>query len=229
MESEEPQRRREPGEADRQVQSGVVLPRKEREKARHRLEILRAAEQLLMTKPYAEIGVQEIADTAEFSVGYLYKLFQSKEGIFESLIRSKHEEIAGVIAELLSKPVGVEERLRDFVHGMFEWLNRNPAYTSSSVRDLMLISCTLPGLAAEFSLRAAQHDAQMRDLLSEGIREGVFRAGDPVIMAKTLKALMKGFIQEDLVRGRQKVDWTEYAPIILRIFMRAFGPEKGQQ
>jgi TetR/AcrR family transcriptional regulator len=229
MESEESQRSAGNEETGPDTRSDANLPRKEREKARHRRDVLRAAENLLSKKSYAEISVQEIAEAAEFSVGYLYKLFLSKEDIFESLIRSKHEEIAGLIDGFLSEPVGVEERLSNFVHGTFEWLNRNPAYTSSSARELMLISCTLPGLAAEFSLRDAQHDARLKNLFSEGIREGIFGGEDPGIMAKILKVLMKGFIQEDLVHERRKVDWTEYAPVILRIFMRAFAPEGRQR
>ena len=228
MESGEPQQSAGSQEAGAKTGSEANLPRKEREKAQHRGDILRAAEGLLSKKSYAEIGVQEIADAAEFSVGYLYKLFSNKEGIFESLIREKQEEIAGLIDRCLSEPVGVEDRLRNFVQGVFEWLHKNPAYTSSSVRELMFMSCTMPGLAAEFSLRDAQHAARMKRLFIEGIQGGTFREEDPEIMAKTLKVLMKGFIQEDLLHGREKTDWTEYAPIVLRIFMRAFGPEGGR-
>ncbi len=209
-------------------QSDAGLPRKEREKAQHRNDILRAAEGLLSKRSYAEIGVQEIADAAEFSVGYLYKLFTSKEEIFESLIREKHEEIGRLLDGFLSQPVGVEERLHNVVHGIFEWLNRNPAYTSSSVRELMFMSCVLPGYAAEYSLRDAQHSARMKDLFTEGIRAGFFGKEDPEIMSRTLRALMKGFIQEDLFHGRERTDWREYAPVVMRIFMRAFGPEGGR-
>jgi TetR/AcrR family transcriptional regulator len=205
------------------------LPRKEREKARHRREVLRAAERLLCTRSYTEIGVQEIAEAAEFSVGYLYRLFPSKEDIFASLIRLRHDELSRLTDGCLEREGNAEERLRDFVYAVFDWLQQNPGYTSSTVRELLLISCVLPGLATEFALWDAKAAARTRSLFEDGIREGVFgEHEDPEIMAKTLKVLMKGLILEDLFHGREKADWTEYTPIVMRIMMRAFGPEGGR-
>jgi TetR/AcrR family transcriptional regulator len=205
------------------------LPRKERERERHRRELLESAERLLERKTYFEIGVQEIAEEAEFSVGYVYKLFPSKEEIFGTLIRIKHEEMSRILDHHLSEPVGVEARLRNLVHGLFAWLNENPAYTSSSVRELLLLSSLLPGLAAETALWDARNAPKMTSLFAEGISQGVFGEEDPEIMAKALKVLMQGFILEDLLHGRENTDWTDYVPIVLRIFMRAFAAEGGRR
>ena len=58
MESGEPQQSAGSQEAGAKTGSEANLPRKEREKAQHRGDILRAAEGLLSKKSYAEIGVQ---------------------------------------------------------------------------------------------------------------------------------------------------------------------------
>ena len=201
--------------------------RKERERERHRMEVLAAAETLLTRKSYSEISVQEIAETAEFSVGYLYKIFSSKEEIFESLLRALSMEICEVVDAHMSIPGNAVEKLRSFIYGTFDWMNDHPAYTCSSVREMIMISPILPGMVAHIGLVEARSRTAMARLFEEGIREGLFRDADPQIMARTIKILMKGFVMEDLVIEQEMRDWTVYAPIILDIFMRAFGPEGG--
>jgi|GEM_PF-3134334 len=210
--------------------SGTPRPsRKDRERERHRQEVIEAAARLLERKSYLEIGVQEIAENAEFSVGYLYKLFASKEEIFESLLRQLHRQLERILDEQVSKPGSASDRLRSLVYEIFAWMNENPAYTWCTPRELMMISNLLPGLVVEFAMWEARFQARVRALFEDGIREGVFRDEDPRVMDRTLKALMKGFVFDDLTCGRVQEDWTEYAPIILRIFMRAFAPEGGQR
>ena len=64
------------------------LPRKEREKLQHKEEILTVALKLFSDRGFHNVSMQEIAEESEFSVGTLYKFFESKESLFAALMKS---------------------------------------------------------------------------------------------------------------------------------------------
>jgi len=51
------------------------LPRREREKLRHRRQMLAAALDLFSEKGYHNVSMHEISKRAEFAIGTLYKFF----------------------------------------------------------------------------------------------------------------------------------------------------------
>jgi AcrR family transcriptional regulator len=60
--------------------------RRERERARHREEILAAARELLACRGIVGVTVEAIAKASEFAVGSIYRHFGSKEELLEVLI-----------------------------------------------------------------------------------------------------------------------------------------------
>jgi len=62
------------------------MTRKERERERHRLEMLEAAEQVFVRKGYHGATVEEIAQEAEFAVGTIYNLFKGKDDLYARVI-----------------------------------------------------------------------------------------------------------------------------------------------
>jgi len=61
-------------------------PRREREKIRHRAEILDAAAEIFALHGYEGASMQQIADLAELSVGKLYTHFEGKEAIYREML-----------------------------------------------------------------------------------------------------------------------------------------------
>ena len=204
----------------------VRLSRKEREKERHRRDVLQTAEILLTRKSYREITMQEIAEETEFSVGYLYKLFFSKESLFISLLRHKHESLMAVIEANLKAPFDFENRFSKVVHAMFAWLNENMAYATSSLRDLHALAHTHAGLSSDWLRYQAVMRERFESFFQEAIQEKVLTEDEPNLISKTFGAIMWGFIREGLLYEVEGKDWTEDAPRVIRFIMNAFSPEK---
>lgn len=61
------------------------LSRRQRERRRHKGEILSAALELFSEKGFHEVSMQAIAAQAEFATGTLYNFFASKEALFEEM------------------------------------------------------------------------------------------------------------------------------------------------
>lgn len=98
----------------------VRMTRREREKERHRHEILQAAERVFVEKGFDRATMEDIAREAEFSVGALYTLFSNKEvlrsevmvKIGEDFLASFHREIEELDNPLKAIDKMIEARLR---------------------------------------------------------------------------------------------------------------------
>jgi AcrR family transcriptional regulator len=202
------------------------VPRKERERAIHRAAILEAARNLIARKAYSEITVQEIAADSEFSVGYIYKIFESKEDIYTSLVRKMGDELLALVDEAVSPPGGFEPRFRRLVHDVLVWSDENPAFTANYFQEMHMMLRTLPHLMSARQESQEVLEKKAAAFFREGIQAGVIE-GDIGIMTKTLRALIGGFIGEDMLHGKETRKWTQYSPAIVRVFMRAFAPEGG--
>ncbi|MCD6307515.1 MAG: TetR/AcrR family transcriptional regulator [Candidatus Latescibacteria bacterium] len=81
------------------VNTDDTLTRREREKLRHRKEIMDAATRVFARKGFFNATLDEVAQEAEFSKGTLYLHFSSKEDILYELLREKSDEILGLLKE----------------------------------------------------------------------------------------------------------------------------------
>jgi AcrR family transcriptional regulator len=206
-------------------QDASALSRKDRERAMHRDQILSVAMDLLGRKQYTEITVQEIAANAEFSVGYIYKIFDSKEDIYVTLIKEQSDHLLGIVERATKGSESFEERLGKMVHGVLSWLDSSP-FTATHLNETHGILHTLPRLPAVHVEREERLTEVGSAFLREGIAEEAIQ-GDLDIMMKTLRALIWGFIGEDMIHGTKSRNWADYAPIVVQVFMKAFAPEGG--
>lgn len=91
------------------------LSRRERERLRRRQEIISAALGLFAQKGYHNVSMTEIAERAEFAVGTLYKFFESKEALYNSLMVEKADYFHQLITTALAQGENEIEKLRNFV------------------------------------------------------------------------------------------------------------------
>jgi TetR/AcrR family transcriptional regulator len=81
------------GSSDNGASHVPRISRRERERLRHRDEILKAAEELFARFGFEKTGVKQIAERAELSVGQIYNHFEGKEEIFRELIEGHLREL----------------------------------------------------------------------------------------------------------------------------------------
>ncbi|MBD3236122.1 MAG: TetR family transcriptional regulator [Candidatus Eisenbacteria bacterium] len=207
------------------------LSRREREYRRHQHEAEQAAERLLAVKDYRDITVQDIATEAEFSVGYLYRLFTNKDQIFAAIISRRQREGFELVVEIVESRAPARERWHRLIREFFAWAERHAAYSAGSFRSLQHLILGHPEL-----LRAAiaERDRMTEVLISlckDSIEENVLRASDPERIARTLRAITTGFIKEEILdrqlsgSSRARLSCDQIAELVERILFRTFGPE----
>jgi len=94
--------------------SGDKLTRIEREKLRQRGEILATAVKLFSEKGYHNVSMHEIAETAEFAVGTLYKFFKNKEDLYKSLMAEQCSTFHTALMKALKEGNDGVTKLRNY-------------------------------------------------------------------------------------------------------------------
>lgn len=171
------------------------LPRRDRERERHRKEILRAAERVFARKGYQGAAVEEIAREAEFAVGTIYKFFKGKEELYaqaaENLFREflAHFESQVVniddpeqaIAALIELRLTYSEEHRPFMRVFLE------SALAQRVDPVRLIPAHLVQIYDGYL------DA-VRNVFARGTACGVFDEADPLYLAICLEGIINAFI-----------------------------------
>jgi TetR/AcrR family transcriptional regulator len=166
------------------------LSRRQRERRRHKEEILSAALRLFSEKGFHEVSMQEIAAEAEFATGTLYNFFPSKEALFEELTQSCADRIIRDLTAILDGPGDEVDRLRAFIR-------RQPALLAEHAEFIKVYVSEYGTRGAKVSKKREEDqlhlilDAKLAKLLEAAMAKGVVRRVDPDVTAKALHSIME--------------------------------------
>jgi len=175
--------------------SKARLSRREKEKNRHKEEILDASLKLFSEKGFHNVSMQEIAEESEFGVGTLYNFFESKDALFEELMTSTAEHVKREFSEILDGPGTEKERLAKFIRYQPEFQERHWKAIKLFVSELGIKGSRL----SKYRNKNEVHEvlnSQLSKLIRKGIKKGVFRAVDPVIAATSLGVTIETLVLE---------------------------------
>lgn len=195
------------------------ISRKEREYLAHREEILSAAEKVFAAKGFFPTTMSEIAETAEFGTGTLYKYFKSKEDLYFTLIDEKTDEINRLVkSELLQKTLAIE-RIKKVLGLQLEFIERNRdffrIYTSEGSRFEWTVKDEL-GKGIHEKMVTYIHI--LAEVMNQGIEGGEFRALNPMDLAHALVGIVNSYIFEWLI-SPQSYPLISKLDTVLEIFL----------
>lgn len=197
------------------------LSRKERERLKHKREIMDAALRLFSEKGYHNVSMEEIAKEAEFSVGTLYNFFKSKEELYKNLIYEVSDKFHSLLIKAIEREGNEIERLKSYLKKKGEIFKENLAIIKLYFAETKGASFSvIAGLEKE--LRERYHDFLQRlsKLFEEGIRKGVFEeVADPFYLAVAIDNVSNSFLFLWL-EDPEKYVYPE-PELILKIFFKA--------
>ena len=145
-----------------------------------REEILAAAAQIFREKGYHATSMQDIAEAVNLQKGSLYHHIRSKEEILASLLDRALDLLILSMQEVMASPLSVEEKLRSAMRMYAD----NIAVHSDLAAVLLLEYRNLsPRLRARHMGRRDRFEALWRELLRQGMQQGVFRTSDEKLVA----------------------------------------------
>lgn len=197
-----------------------VLSRKERERLRHRKEILEAAEKVFARLGYHETSIHEIARVAEFSVGSIYNFFESKDELYSSILRVRLEEFHQIIKKETAKIKGPLEKLKKIVSIKFNLLEEHRNF-------FMIFFDFSKGRGLKNRARMDEYVinlyreylALVEQLFEQAVGEGKIKEIDPHCLAVALEGISNNFI-EHFSRLKKISSFEELVPVIEEIFFK---------
>lgn len=171
------------------------LSRKERERERHRREILDAGERVFIHKGYYLATIEEIAQEAEFAVGTIYNFFKGKEELYTQVAEKIAQDFMDVFEQkVLTKSdpeeaIGalIELRLTHFEdhRGFFRvFFETSPGSRLDPARALP------PNCAALYD----RYMDAVSGIFERGMKDGLFDEMDPFYLTLCLEGIVNAFV-----------------------------------
>jgi TetR/AcrR family transcriptional regulator len=172
------------------------LPRREREKLRHRQEILSTALFLFSEKGYHNVSMHEIAKQAEFAIGTLYKFFQNKEDLYKALVLEQSDRFERAITKGIEEPDDEVEKLKNFIQVKSEWLRNNLSFVRLFLAERRGASFNIKaGLDEDLRKRHYAFIKKLAAIFDKGIKRKRFKdIADPFHLAVALDSALDAFL-----------------------------------
>ena len=193
--------------------------RREREKERHRNEILDAAERVFAKKSFHEATMAEIATEAEFAIGSLYNFFSSKDDLYLAMLdRVGQDFMSRFRQEVEAAPdeVNVLERLMALKR---EILDKHRVVLRVFFGQALGARWSLDAsLSREVRERYVVYVDELAKVFESGIRKKLFRRVDSHDLAIGFEGLTNAFIGEWSQRAQAQPNEDE-ARAVLELFL----------
>lgn len=165
---------------------------RDEQKEQRRQLIIDKAIELFAKKGYADTKIGDIAKAADMSVGLMFHYFESKEKLFEELVRY------GAQATNTPREMNFENPL-DYFEGFLKVLFRY-AKEQPRVMYLFVIMSQIrrgEGIPQHIREIAGSVDqiAQSAEVIEAGQRYGYFRSGDPYLLSFTFWSSVQGVME----------------------------------
>lgn len=198
--------------------------------ARERREaILRAATRVFFEKGYEAASMSGLIAEAGGSKATIYGYFQSKEKLFEEVIRQQLRELGRLLFDLPEETSNVEAALAEFGGKMVNLILDDT--TQALKRICVHEACKFPELACVFFEDGAKMViTRLVDFIQRAHANGDLNAPDSEMAAWQFSVLCQAkYVHPCVILGKGKPTTEQIRTAIaaaVRTFMAAFGPDK---
>ena len=163
---------------------------KEQEYAVKRNAILDVAQQLVYTKGYEQMTIQDMLDDLQISKGAFYHYFDSKQAVLEALIERMGEEVVQLLLPIVHDPVlGALEKLRRFFPTLAQWKTARKDFILALMHILYADENALFRQKAR-ALAVKRVTPLMTTVIRRGIQEGVLTTSYPDQVGEVILSLV---------------------------------------
>lgn len=186
---------------------------RQEQKEQRRQEILYAALDLFVTKGYAATKISDIAESVSMSAGLLFHYFESKEKLYEELVRMGLEGTNSPGAQKCERAI---DYFTQFTEQLFLFMKEQPYIAKMFV--LMANaqrSAGTPEHIREIALKVNTIE-QFVPIIEAGQEEGAVRQGDPLSLSNAFWCSIQGIAEQYAAHPEMELPKTEWIVDIVR-------------
>lgn len=175
--------------------------RRERVRAQHRVEFLRAAARVFGEKGYHAASIAEIAGAAEYGTGTIYLYFKNKEELYAALLEEKTRELAEVVKQRVDGSLNPWEAIQSAVRAQLEFYEQNRTFFQAFVRERLEMQARLRREKWARVTQAYERFIRfLMKLIKQAQRQGMVRGGDSRRLALALSGMVNQLARDSLRR-----------------------------
>jgi TetR/AcrR family transcriptional regulator len=196
------------------------LSRREREKQRHRSEILQVAEAVFSEKGFFKSTIREIAKKAEFATATIYKFFKNKEDLYTQMILETADEFVNFVKSEVSKETNIMSKVEKSIEAKMSFFLANISFVKIYFSETRGAGFSVH-ISLDKKIRKKYEELLqfVAQLFKEGIKEGIFIKTDPYDLALALDGLTNAFLFSWLESGNEsKESLLKKLPAMKKIF-----------
>ena len=188
------------------------MTRKE-QKEQRRKEILNAALSLFVRKGYSETKISDIAGSVGMSTGLLFHYFESKEKVYEELVKIGLEGTKMPLAQKLPHAV---DYFTVFTQGLFAMMKKDPVIGQMFI--LMEAAQRSEGTPENVRRIAESVDTieKFVPIIEAGQKEGTIREGNPLVLSMTFWCCIHGIASNFVMFPESELPDPEWIVDIVR-------------
>lgn len=163
------------------------------QKERRRVEIIHAALELFVSKGYAATKITDIAKYAGMSTGLLFHYFESKEKLYEELVRMGLEGTSYPVEQKCEHAI---DFFVEFTTQLFIYMRQQPVMAKLFV--LMAEAQRSEATPSHIREIAKKVDTiqQFVPIIEWGQREGTIKEGDPLVLSNAFWCCIQGVAEQ---------------------------------
>ena len=200
--------------------------RRQREKQRHRNEILDAAEKVFADNGFHRSTMEQVAQVAEFSVGTLYNFFSGKDQLYRELIEQRFRQLYVEISKSMDEANDPASVIRTYIESKIDLCIKYIDFARLYTRERLSDRFTDNELW--WKVVAPIYDnvlLRLQEAFEQGGSQGCFRtdisASDMVV---ALEGLTDSFMY-DWLMGMEKYAYKDKLELIVRMFFEGVRPK----
>ncbi len=168
------------------------LSRKERERLRHKEEIMAGSLKLFSEKGFHNVSMQEIASETEFATGTLYNYFPSKEALYSELMLNCGRKILALLLPILEGSESDDQKLRRYIGAHRTIFAEHRDMIRLYLADVNRLSMVItPPLEEEIERIRVTILDRLTAVIQSGFEHGMFRVCNAGIVALALYAMLE--------------------------------------
>lgn len=191
-----------------------IKVKKEKKVIENLIRIIDATLDICSKKSFQAMSIRDLAAQSGLSRGALYSYFTNKEELLV-LIQTQGREIAHrVLTEQIVNATGPVEQLRLAI--------KSHIYLSEAMQTWFYFTyIEARNLSREEQKRAIESELQTEkifvDIISEGVKQKIFRDDNVVLVASAIKAMLQDWYLKRWKYRTRKVPVDEYAEFVIRV------------
>jgi len=176
---------------------------------------------VLSTHGVDELTMDRVAAEAGIAKGSVYRYFRSKRDLLEFVYARLVDPVFENLEEIAAKPQPAIEKLSGQLHMLLEH-----AAQHGQVHKLLFEDEAVHAILQSSERRGSEVACQrLANVFEQGIAEGVFRAGDPLMLAALYFGLIKSAL-ERLPKLETREQREDLHRLILGTFFNGIAAEK---